>query len=451
MGAASSWGQYGKLSVQASQAATGVVLNSTETWTTIGRTDFSLSGSTGVRFMGASSKWTQQANVSVAAGSQSTGIDFSSGGTWRQFSRTSLATTDATATGVECGSSAGCCAQVSSPTLVKIFSTLNAGGRENDCAVAPSPSPLPSAASLAITAASFGNNASSVALSGDVSANQSVSVELSLTGLQLGFADSDLQGLTVTRSETNSTEGSTTAYFAQLDVVTSLVQTYTFYRQSRPVSFGGVNFTVAAGTVKWSFNLSIANGSGDEPSSAVAAAQKDGFTLHYSLSSLSSSSANDSGGGKIERKRNTPQKGMTTFAITLSGDVEGAAVAQVEVLNTALVDGQATTLGRIDLVWSNGSGYALELQFPPFQQSVLYDPSLGLGVLLGGRDGSSGGGSSDTGLVVGVSVAIPLAVAFVLAVVVAALVVAWLRRRRWASATAGSVDLDSDPEDEERL
>jgi hypothetical protein len=32
---------------------------------------------------------------------------------------------------VACGSSAGCCAQVVSPTLVKIVATLSAGGRES--------------------------------------------------------------------------------------------------------------------------------------------------------------------------------------------------------------------------------------------------------------------------------------------------------------------------------
>jgi hypothetical protein len=62
----------------------------------------------------------------------------------------------------------------------------------DDCAAAPSQSPLSSAVSLPISTASFGNNASSVALSGAVSANQSVGLELSLTNLQLGFTN--LQG-----------------------------------------------------------------------------------------------------------------------------------------------------------------------------------------------------------------------------------------------------------------
>jgi hypothetical protein len=392
-----------------------------------------------------------------------------------------------------------CCAQVSAPTLVKIISALSSAGREStylslsasllqclkmktlmlmlvsihldDCATMPLPSPLPSAVSLPITTALFGGNASTVAVSG-VTANKSVDVELSLSGLQLGFVDADVRGapplalllqdllkqathtyvmmmmaseLNVTRSETNATEGTTTAYVAQLDGRTSLVQTYTFYREARAASFGGVNFTVAAGTIKWSFNLSIAT-NGQALSSAVAEAQQNGFTLRYRLSSLSS---NASAGGKVERKRNTPQEGMTTFAVTLSDD----AVAQVEVLNAAVIDDKVTMLGRIDLVRNDeDGGYALELVFPPFAKSVLYDPSLGFGVLLGREDGGDGSGSSSTGLVVGVAVAVPVALVVVTAVIVAGLVVAWRRRRNWAAAAAAcdSVELgDLDGQDQE--
>jgi hypothetical protein len=112
---------------------------------------------------------------------------------------------------------------MSSPTLVKIFSLstaaaaahestrLLAGGvtvlvgfsrRQlacdrvvtDDCAGRPGPGALRSAERRAITAAAFGNNASSVAISGDVSANKSVGLELALSGLQLGFVNADLQG-----------------------------------------------------------------------------------------------------------------------------------------------------------------------------------------------------------------------------------------------------------------
>jgi hypothetical protein len=75
---------------------------------------------------------------------------------------------------------------------------------------------------------------------------------------------------------------------------------------------------------------------------------------------------------------------------------------------------------------------------------VAYDPSLGLGVLLGrSSDGSSS--STDVGLIVGVAVAIPVAVVVVLAAVVAGVVLAWRRRSRWAgAANSNAVDWDLD-------
>jgi hypothetical protein len=112
---------------------------------------------------------------------------------------------------------------VRAPTLVKIISALSSAGREStyplslsasslavldrsiltkmlmlvppldDCAALPLPSPLPSAVNLPITTALFGGNASTVAVSG-VTANKSVDVELSLSGLQLGFVDADVRG-----------------------------------------------------------------------------------------------------------------------------------------------------------------------------------------------------------------------------------------------------------------
>jgi hypothetical protein len=256
----------------------------------------------------------------------------------------------------------------------------------------------------------------------------------------------------MTRSETNTTQGLTTTYTAQLDARTVLVQSYTLYREARRESFGGVEFDVAPGTVKWSFDLSLANGSG-ELSSGVTDASKNGFTLRYRLSGVGLDTGNGSAtlpttAGKIQRKRDSPQQGMTTFAVVLQDDV----VAQVEVLNVAMVDGDVYTLGRIDLVWINGSaagsagGYALELVFPPFERSVSYDPSIGLGVLLG-RNDDDGGGSTDVGLAVGVAVAVSVAVAFVLVVVIVGLVLGWRQRKRWASAM--NVNVGSDESDHE--
>ena len=69
------------------------------------------------------------------------------------------------------------------------------------------------------------------------------------------------------------------------------------------------------------------------------------------------------------------------------------------------------------------------LRFPRFNESLLYDPSLGLGVLVGSSNGESGG-SDNSALIVGVAVAVPLAVAVVVVVIAAAIGVAWWRKRR---------------------
>ncbi len=318
-----------------------------------------------------------------------------------------------------------------------------------------SPSPVASVAPLTgNTTASFDDSSSAVAISsspaGATNASSVVGVQLSLSGLQLGFTD--LSELNVTRTVTNSTDPnngnattSTFAYTAHIDAETSLVQSYTYYASARPVSFAGVNFTVRAGSVKWSFSLTAA--SSPSATASVADAQSNGFSLRYRLSDLTSSSPSSSGGpSRITRRRNTPHEGMTTFFVALSGD---EAVAQVEVLNAAVVDGVVKTLGRIELVFDNltatgnqsGGGYFLELGFPPFQRSVAYDPSLGLGVLLGrSSDGSPSSSTTDVGLIVGVAVAIPVAIVVVLAAIIAGLVLAWRRRSRWA----GSADANNE-------
>jgi hypothetical protein len=272
-----------------------------------------------------------------------------------------------------------------------------------------------------------------------------VGVQLSLSGLQLGFTD--LHGLNVTRTITNSTDPnngnattSTFAYTARIDAETSLVQSYTYYASARAVSFAGVDFTVRAGSVKWSFSLTTA--SSPSATASVADAQRNGFSLRYRLSDLASSSSSSGGPSRITRRRNTPHEGMTTFFVTLS---DNDVVAQVEVLNAAVIDGVVTTLGRIELVFDNltaagnqsGGGYFLELGFPPFEKSVAYDPSLGLGVLLGRSSDGSPSSSTDVGLIVGVAVAIPVAVVVVLAAIAAGVVLAWWRRR-WAGSSANN-------------
>jgi hypothetical protein len=88
----------------------------------------------------------------------------------------------------------------------------------------------------------------------------------------------------------------------------------------------------------------------------------------------------------------------------------------------------------------------VELVLPGFNESLFYDPSIGLGVLLGrnDRDDGSGGSDSDVGLIVGVAVAVPVAVAVVLVVIVAALAIGWRQKRLAARQSVGSINFGID-------
>jgi hypothetical protein len=89
----------------------------------------------------------------------------------------------------------------------------------------------------------------------------------------------------------------------------------------------------------------------------------------------------------------------------------------------------------------------LELRFGPFNRSVIYDPSLGLGVLLGRSEGG-GGSSSDTGLIVGAAVAIPVAVVLVVVAIVAGVVFAWYGKKR-TRAIDHAVNFEPDENDDQ--
>jgi hypothetical protein len=137
---------------------------------------------------------------------------------------------------------------------------------------------------------------------------------------------------------------------------------------------------------------------------------------------------------------------MTTYYLPLvSTSALDTVAAQVEVFDVALLDGH---LGLIqhDIVLLNTTAdieasaadrsieYVLELSFPPFETSLYYDPSLGLGVLIGSdssHDGGGGGGgiADNTGLLVALAVVLPLAALVVVAVVVGGFVVLRYRKR----------------------
>jgi hypothetical protein len=255
----------------------------------------------------------------------------------------------------------------------------------------------------------------------------------------------------------------TFAYSANSEAA-AVEQEFSFHRGATNGHFFGHSFDIAPGTLKWSIRLTSANQS-SSPSSIV----------RYRLTSLLSSSTSSSSSplassslpfdpsANITRQSGVPKANMTTYYIPLlsrraSSSTRDAskAVAKVEVFDIVLVTdslGGGDHLAPIDhslsFTRSASAGpdgasaaaeFVLELRFPPFNGSLTYDPSLGIGVLLGsagGGDGGNGNGGSDRALVVGVAVAVPIAAVVVASVVGAvAAVGCWHMRKEKAMNAA---------------
>jgi hypothetical protein len=223
-------------------------------------------------------------------------------------------------------------------------------------------------------------------------------------------------------------------YAAQVDEAAHLEQAFTFHSTSTSGQFAGTTFDIGAGSVKWSVNITSTN----------ASTFADGVTIKYRLSGLLGSAPNSSGSSQpsvVRRARNTPQAGMTTYFLAFAADPSDPrklAGCAVEVFDAALVDGaEAAVPIEHDVQVGSQAEFELVLRFPAFEHSLLYDPSLNLGVLLGGGgrdelDGSSGGGDN-LGMIVAVAVAIPVAVVVVLAVIVVGTALI-MRRKKLARA-----------------
>jgi hypothetical protein len=194
-------------------------------------------------------------------------------------------------------------------------------------------------------------------------------------------------------------------------------------------------FTITPSSLKWSVNLTIL---GDESSSLMA----EGFTLQYQLAGLVTSgdgAAIPANGFRVGAKSNWPQTSMTTYVLPLSTLV----AAQLQVFDVALVDDVLVPLQHQVKLVSNPpvassaenetsestAVYVLQLTFPPVNRSLFYDPSLGLGVLLG-APGGKGSGSDNSGLLIGVAVAVPVAILFVATVVIVGFSFMYWRKKR---------------------
>jgi hypothetical protein len=264
-------------------------------------------------------------------------------------------------------------------------------------------------------------------------------------------------------SNDTSTNATTYTYTSQLENTTNVEQAFTFFNQKTSGDFSGLTFDISASSIKWSIRLQATN-------STAAAASEGGLTLRYRLTGLmmtgNSNTSGSTGGGAVASKeqvvvqRETPRANMTTYLVPLfttsnTSTTTRTTAAKVELFDVALIDGTHFVPINHSIVRTSvndeEASYVVELVLPSFNKSVYYDPSIGLGVLLGRNDRDDGGvGSSDSnvGLIVGVAVAVPVAVALVLVVIGAALVVRWRQRKRMAHhPRLGNVNYGPDEHD----
>jgi hypothetical protein len=167
-----------------------------------------------------------------------------------------------------------------------------------------------------------------------------------------------------------NSSSTTQEYQERLGNATLLAHIFSFHHEATSGEFGGSTFAIGAGTVKWSINITT---------SSDNSLGSDDITLRYSLSDLSLSFAANSSSQSVSRRSGSPIANMTTYVLFLS---DGLAAAEVEVFDVALVDGVLRPITHSILVSpsSSSSSYVLELTFPGgFNESLYYDPSLGLG------------------------------------------------------------------------
>jgi hypothetical protein len=215
------------------------------------------------------------------------------------------------------------------------------------------------------------------------------------------------------------------------DNVTTLEQSFAFHTESAGTAFAGLSFDITPGSLKWSINLTTADGH---------SGTGQALTMRYKLSSLgvNVTSSINATSVDVTRQDNTPRTNMTTYLFPLhqQSSSSGALMAKVVVFDVAEVDGEVVPLVGHSVALSNGSSasggdYVLVLQFPAFSQSLYYDPSLGLSVLLGaGKGGRSSSGGMSSSLFVAVGVAVPVAVVAVVAVALAGTLWQMWRRKK---------------------
>jgi len=181
---------------------------------------------------------------------------------------------------------------------------------------------------------------------------------------------------------------------------------------SRPAAFGRSSFTINAGSIKWTLSLSASR------------PFDSGLIINYQLSDITSTTS-DGGSGSLEVVRVKTMEKITTYYLAL-GPAQDNQVAAVEVFDVALVNNKSYEPVNHSITLASNSFYVLTLGFPPFSESLYYDPTVGLGVLGSSTGGGSGG--TNVGLIIGLIIAGAAVAAFVITVVIIVLAVLHMRK-----------------------
>jgi hypothetical protein len=185
---------------------------------------------------------------------------------------------------------------------------------------------------------------------------------------------------------------------------------------SRQAAFGRSNFTINAGSIKWTLSLSASKPFGS------------GLIINYQLSDISTSTTSDGGSGSLRVVRVRTMENIATYYLAL-GSAQGNQVAAVEVFDVALVNNKSYEPVNHSITLASNSFYVLTLGFPPFSESLYYDPTVGLGVLSGGSTGGGPGGTN-FGLIIGLTIAGAAVAAFVITIVIIVLEVLRWRKSK---------------------
>lgn len=250
------------------------------------------------------------------------------------------------------------------------------------------------------------------------------------------------------RTTTQSSDELTTYTFTgQVDDITSISQSFTFHQNRTADDFAGMAYEVGTSTVKWSIRL-------ENIAEFLRGPQR--VTMRYGLDSVFASGAGGAAATEAgfdtrwapERRNHTPRGNVTTYYLTLNRP-SGRAVARVEVFDLALVDGDtaahlrpiAHAIRLRPAASGVRAGYMLELAFPYYNDTLVYDPAIGMGTLLHRDDGKGGSGDNSV-MVIGVAVAVPLAIVCVVVVIVIGVVVG-VRRQKATAAMERAINFDS--------